>query len=79
LEDLEAEVNWEAIRQNTKISAKESPGYFGLKKHTPWFDERCIKLLDQSKQAKLQWLQDPREINGDNLNNVRHSQQIFQE
>jgi hypothetical protein len=24
-------------------------------------------LLDQSKQAKLQWLQDPSEINGDNL------------
>jgi hypothetical protein len=23
------------------------------------------------KQAKLQWLQDPSEINGDNLNNVR--------
>jgi hypothetical protein len=24
------------------------------------------------EQAKLQWLQDPSEINGDNLNNVRH-------
>jgi hypothetical protein len=31
----------------------------------------CPKLLDQRKQAKLQWLQDPNEINGDNLNNVR--------
>jgi hypothetical protein len=28
-------------------------------------------LLDQWKQTKLQWLQDPNEINGDNLNNVR--------
>jgi hypothetical protein len=28
-------------------------------------------LLDQLKQTKLQWLQDPSEINGDNLNNVR--------
>jgi hypothetical protein len=37
-----------------------------LKKHKPWFDKGC------SKQAKLQWLQDPSEINGDNLNNVRH-------
>jgi hypothetical protein len=27
--------------------------------------------LDQRKQAKLQWLQDPREINGNNLNKVR--------
>jgi hypothetical protein len=25
----------------------------------------------QNKQAKSQWLQDPSEINGDNLNNVR--------
>jgi hypothetical protein len=29
------------------------------------------KLLDQRKQAKLQWLQDPSEINGDNMNNIR--------
>jgi hypothetical protein len=42
-----------------------------LKKHEPWFDEGCSELLDQMKQAKLQWLQDPSEINGDNLNNVR--------
>jgi hypothetical protein len=43
-----------------------------LKKQKPWFDEGCSKLLDQRKQAKLQWLQDPGEINGDILNNVRH-------
>jgi hypothetical protein len=28
-------------------------------------------MVDQRKQAKLQWLQDPSEINGDNLNVVR--------
>jgi hypothetical protein len=43
-----------------------------LKKHKIWFDEECPKLLDQRIQAKLQWLQDPNEINGDNLNNVRN-------
>jgi hypothetical protein len=42
-----------------------------LKKNKPWFDEGCSKLLDQKKQAKLQWLQDPSEINGYNLKNVR--------
>jgi hypothetical protein len=42
-----------------------------LKKHEPWFDKGCLELLDQRKQAKLQWLQDPSKINGDNLNNVR--------
>jgi hypothetical protein len=31
----------------------------------------CPELLDQRKEANLQWLQDPSEINGDNVNNVR--------
>jgi hypothetical protein len=29
-----------------------------------------LKILDQRKQAILQWLQDPREISGDNMNNI---------
>jgi hypothetical protein len=72
LEDLDAgvEVNspWETIRENTKISATQSLGYFESKKHKPCFDKGCSKLSDQRKQAKLQWLRDPSEINGDNLN-----------
>jgi hypothetical protein len=56
---------WRPIRENIKISAKESLGYYELKKHKPWFDEGCSELLDQRKQAKLQWLQDQRERNGD--------------
>jgi hypothetical protein len=75
LEDWDAEVEinsaWETIRENIKISAKESLGYFELKKHKPWFDEGCSELLYLRKEAKLQWLQVPNEINGDNLNNVR--------
>jgi hypothetical protein len=59
---------WETIGENIKISAKEHMDYHELKKHKPWFDERCSKLLDQRKQAKLQWLQDPTEMNEDNLN-----------
>jgi hypothetical protein len=76
LEDLDTEVEinsaWETIRENIRISAKESLGYFEFKTHKPWFDEECPKLFDKRKQAKLQWLQDPSEINRDNLNNVRH-------
>jgi hypothetical protein len=34
-------------------------------------DKGCSKLLDQRKKTKLRWLQDPHEINGDNLNNKR--------
>jgi hypothetical protein len=30
-----------------------------------------LRIIDQRKQARLLWLQDPREINGDNLNNIR--------
>jgi hypothetical protein len=76
LEDLDTEVEintiWETIREDIKISAKESLGYYEPKQHKPWFDEGCSKLLVQRKQAKLQWLQDPSEINSDNPNNARH-------
>jgi hypothetical protein len=37
----------------------------------PWFDEECSKLVDQKKQAKLQWLQDPSEVNEGNLSDAR--------
>jgi hypothetical protein len=76
LENLNTEVDinraWETIRENIKISAKESLGYYELKKHKPWFDKGCSKLSDNRKQAKLLWLQDPSKINVDNLNNIRH-------
>jgi hypothetical protein len=71
--DNDVDINraWETTRQNIKITAKESLGYYELKKHKLWFDEKCSKILDQRKQDKLDWLQDPSQINGDNLNNVR--------
>jgi hypothetical protein len=59
---------WEMIRENIKTSAKESLGYYELKKHKPWFDEECSQLLDQRKQSKFK---DPSEINEDNLSKVR--------
>jgi hypothetical protein len=48
-----------------------SLSYYELEKYKPWFEEGRSKLLDQRKQAKLQWLQDPREIYRDSLNNVK--------
>jgi hypothetical protein len=64
--DTEGDVNkaLESIRENIQISAKENLGYYEPKNNKSWFDERCTKLLDQRKQAKLQWLKDPSEING---------------
>jgi hypothetical protein len=68
--ETEVDINsaWETIRENIKISAKESLNYYELKKHNLWFDEGCSEVLDRKKEARLQWLQDPNEISGDNLN-----------
>jgi hypothetical protein len=75
LENLDTEVDvnkpWETIRGNITISAKESLGYYEPKKNKPRFHEGRSGLLDQREQAKLQWLQNPIKINGNNLNNIR--------
>jgi hypothetical protein len=62
---------WENIRENLKSSAKESLGHYELQQHKPWFDDECSKLTDRRKQAKLQWLQNLSQVNGDNMDNVR--------
>jgi hypothetical protein len=70
----------ETIRENIKFSAKHSLGHYEPKKNKSWFDEGCSKLLEQGKQAKLQWLQHPSEINGDNLNLItRETSRHFSE
>jgi hypothetical protein len=60
LENLDTQVDVnkasETIRENINIPPKESLDYYELKKHKPWFEEGCSKLLDQRKQAKMQWL-----------------------
>jgi Zn-finger nucleic acid-binding protein len=35
------------------------------------FDDECLKLTEQRKQAKLQWLQNPNQNSRDNLQNLR--------
>ncbi|PNF20323.1 hypothetical protein B7P43_G13209 [Cryptotermes secundus] len=62
--------NGNYLREYKNVCQK-SLGYYEPKKHKPWFDEGCSKLLGQRKQAKLQWLQDPSELNGDSMNNIR--------
>jgi len=63
---------WENVKENIKTSAKDSLGLQEFKQHKPWVDEECLGLLDQRKQTKIQWLQDPNQISFDNLKNVRH-------
>jgi hypothetical protein len=40
---------WDNIREAMKASATESPGYYELKQHKPWFDEECSTLLGERK------------------------------
>jgi hypothetical protein len=53
------------------VSNKESLGHYALRKHKPWFDEGCSKLVDQREQAKSQRVHVPSELNGANVNNVK--------
>jgi hypothetical protein len=71
--DESSDINnvWKSITENIKTSAKDSVGYQRLKHNKPWFDDECSKLMDLRKQVILQWLQNPSEINGDNLKNLR--------
>jgi hypothetical protein len=43
-----------------------------IRQHKAWFDVECSQFLDQRKQAKMQWLQDPNQSDVDNLNNLPH-------
>ena len=77
LENLNGDENvnrvWENIKENIKTSTKEILGLHEWKQHKPWFDKECVDFLDQRKQAKIQWIQDPSRNNVDNLNNVRRN------
>jgi hypothetical protein len=69
-DELDIKRAWKTIRQNIKISAKESLSYYELKKDKLQLNKGCSKLLDQRKQSKLQ-LQDPNQIYGDNVKNIK--------
>jgi hypothetical protein len=62
---------WENIKENIKISVQESLGLHERKQHKPWFNADCAEFLDKRKQAKIQWLENPNQRNGDNLRYVR--------
>ena len=71
--NVDEDVNrvWENIKENIKTSAKESLGLHEWKQHKPQFDKECVYFLNQRKQAKMQWIQDPSRSNVDDLNNIR--------
>ena len=63
----------ENIKENIKTLARGSLGLHEWKKHQPWFNQECVDFLDQPKQTKMQWIQNPSERNVDNLKNVRRN------
>jgi len=63
--------DWENIKENIKIRARESLGLFESKQHKPWFDKDCLSFLDQRKHAKMRRLQDPNQNNVHKRNIVR--------
>ena len=75
MENLNGDENvnraWESIKEIIKTSAKVNLDLHEWKQHKPWLDKECVDFLDQRKQAKIQWIQDPSQSNVDNLNNVR--------
>jgi hypothetical protein len=68
---------WESIRENIKTSYKHNLGHHRLKCNKPRFDN-CSVLTCLRKQAKLQLLHNPTQMNGDNLKNcTRETKRIF--
>jgi hypothetical protein len=55
-DDVDINGAWETVGGNAIILVKQSLGHHELK----------------MKQAKMQWLQDPSQINGDDLNILGH-------
>jgi hypothetical protein len=61
----------ESIRENIKTSAKVNLEHHRLKHKKTCFDDECSKLIDQRKQDRLKGLQNPSQISGDYLQNLR--------
>jgi hypothetical protein len=40
---------WENVKENIKISVKESLGLYELKQHKPWLDEEYLQFSDERK------------------------------
>ena len=47
----EVDINdtWENIRDNIKVAAGKSIGYYQVKKKKPWFDDDCSNVVERIK------------------------------
>jgi hypothetical protein len=61
---------WENMKESIKTSANVSEDLYELKQHKRWFDE-CLPSLNQRKQDKMQWLQNPNHSSVGNISNIK--------
>jgi hypothetical protein len=55
------------LQREHQIFGQRSIGHCESKHHELWFGEECSEFLIEGSR----WLQDPSEVNADNLSNVR--------
>jgi hypothetical protein len=70
-ESLDINSAGRVLEAMSRPQPKKVLGYHKLKHNKSWFDDECSKLIHQRKQAELQRLQNPSQIYGDNLQNLR--------
>jgi hypothetical protein len=60
------------IRYSVKLSAKKNLGFYKLRQHKPLFDKECSRTIRSKEASKMSMVTGSTQVNGDNLNNVRH-------
>ena len=61
-----------------KGAAKERVGEMKRQKNKPWFDDECLKLHEERKQARQRWLGNKNEANTNNYSNAkRNATRVF--
>jgi hypothetical protein len=61
---------WKLL-ESVNTSATDNLGCCELKQQKALFNDEYSKLSGQWKQPKLQWLQNPSQANGDNMNHFK--------
>jgi hypothetical protein len=69
----ETDVNkmWETISDTVKSTAKERVGVRKRQRNKPWFDDECLKLHEERKEARQQWLNNNTEASSNQYNNAK--------
>jgi len=64
---------WEAIRDTVKGAEKKRVREKKHQKNKPWFDEECLKLHGERKQARQRWLSNKSKTNANHYSNAKRN------